>query len=353
MFFRQIFGCAVVGFGLAIASPASGLAQVQVMSASPPNVEYQYQLYYPRVWGWPGPGLSLGGSLPSKGREGISSFYGRPLPVPLGAGVYVNPFAYSAQLPGPPLAFGLASNSPNPTTSPALMNPPASQTADTTPMLPAGQTTPSGTTNPSTTTTVEPVQRSIPVSSPAAIQQSLSMEAMGNVHFQRQNWLQAYINYRNAVMTARDRAEPHVRLAFAAIALKRYPEAAQEFKQAITIDSTSVKTGESLETIFGIEDSAVRKEIVRDVAIWSQTNLRDQDRLFLLGLILQYNNDGRSNEILQAAMQVPGPKEHLQALLTPAVPVNDPVMQASISNATEPSKPSRLPELHEQPLALH
>ena len=350
MLFRQILTCVVVGFGLTVASPSCGLAQVKVLSAAPPNVEYQYQLYYPRLWGWPGPGMSIGGSLPSKGREGISSFYGRPFPAPLGAGVYVNPFAYSTMLPGPGPAFGLASSTPTPTGIPQGTDAAISQTAAVSPMTPTNA--PAGAVVPAHATTNTAIRQLIPASNTEAIKRSQEMEAIGDEHFQRQQWVQAFINYRNAVLVAGDRAEAHMRLGFACIVIKRYPEAALAFKQALAIDPLAGKTGETLETVFGIADPTVRTEIVRGVANWSKENLSDQDHLFLLAVILRYNNDVRSDEILAAAMRMPGPNEHLLALATPPMPHAESTMQVSASPLPLSSEPVRLPELHDQPLAL-
>jgi|GEM_PF-2434458 len=377
----------LIASGLLSVLPSIGFAQTQVLSTSAPVVEYQYQLYYPRYWGygyaWAGPGLSLGGSLPEKGREGISSFYGRPLPVPLGAGVYVNPFSYATQLPGPPVSFGLASSaagssggmaSPTmqmtggaPGTMPTggMNASPISATpiSRTTAVPPASNTTaPSAAalapTTPSRSDDIRPIAY---VSSNASLKRSREIELFGDDKLQTQQWMQAYINYRNAVDAAPDRAEAHVRLGFAALAMNRYAESVTEFKRALLLDPLTGKTGETLSSVFGPDSQDVRAVILRDVPRWTRENLRDQDRLFLLGFVLHYNEDTRSREILDAALRLPGSKDHLVALRKPApprvhvAPAEPPAesMDEFPAPVPEPPELPPIPELHQQPLALH
>lgn len=370
----------LIASGLLFALPSRGNAQTQVLSTSAPVVEYQYQLYYPRYWGygyaWAGPGLSLGGSLPEKGREGISSFYGRPLPAPLGAGVYVNPFSYATQLPGPPLSFGLASSAASP--SGGLQSPVQASiqmTGGGASMGPAGGTNVSPisamglspmnagpvTSTPTTQTKANDVRPIAYVSSDVSLKRSREIELFGDDKLQTQQWVQAYINYRNAVEAAPDRAEAHVRLGFASLAMNRYAEAVREFKRALLLDPLTGKTGETLSSVFGPESQPVREAMLRDVPRWTRENLRDQDRLFLLGFVLHYNEDNRSREILKAALRLPGPNDHLLALLkpgpprAPAAPPQPPAESPDETPAPVPEPPELppIPELHQQPLALH
>lgn len=374
---HRILIWAVLVTGFACESPSLCLAQAVVPSPSPPNVEYQYQLYYPRWYGWPGPGLSLGGSLPSRGREGISSFYGRPLPVPLGAGVFVNPFAYATQLPGP-FSFGLAANGPSTTGYP---------TGTSQPMM--SGTNPSNPLNQQVSPPAPaPITRPVVPSSSAAVERSREMESFGDDNLTQRQWMQAYVNYRNATQTADDRAEPHFRLGIACLALKHFPEAAREFTRALTIDPTLAKSSELLATIVGPESEPLRAEWTRNVAQWTREDLRDQDRLFLLGVVLHYADDSRGKEILEAAYRMTGSGDHLVALLTPVTrePVqsfqakyriepkasvavdsesSDPAPRPSSIDSIsalipklppapspEPAELEGLPELHRQPLAL-
>lgn len=374
----------LIASGLVLALPSMGWTQTQVLSTSAPVVEYQYQLYYPRYWGygyaWAGPGLSLGGSLPEKGREGISSFYGRPMPVPFGAGVYVNPFSYATQLPGPPLSFGLASSAAG--ASGGIQSPmqPSMQMTGGAPgvsPMSGGNITPISSTGgspanaastalppsstPTTQNKADQVRPIAYVSSNASLKRSREMELFGDDKLKTQQWMQAHINYRNAVEAAPDRAEAHVRLGFASLAMNRYPEAVREFKRALLLDPRTGKSGETLSSVFGPDGQPVRAAIMRDVPRWTGENLRDQDRLFLLGFVLHYNEDHRSREVLEAALKLPGPNDHLIALLKPApprpavAPTEPPADSSDEIPAPVPEPPELppIPELHRQPLALN
>jgi hypothetical protein len=329
--------------------PSFVQAQTQVLSTEPPNVEYQYQLHYERPWrGWPGPGLSLGGSLPSRGREGISSFYGVPLPVPLGAGVYVNPFAYSARLPGPN-AFGLASSAPAATGNPGRMEPTGARVvAANEGQIPSPGVQPTDPPFPANPRPIAP-------SSAAALQQSVEIEALGDEKLKHQQWTQAYVNYRNAVAAAADRADAHVRLAIASAALRRFPEASRELKQALAIDPSTASSGATLATLFGPENDVVRNGFLQSVAHWAREDLHDPDRLFVLAAMLRYNDDPRSVELLTAAMNVAGPADHLLAMLSTRNPVSPryPVPRLIPPAPTpEPPEMATLPDLHPQPVTL-
>lgn len=357
--------------------PAIGRAQTQILSTAPPTVEYQYQMYYPRLWGWPGPGLSVGGSLPSQGREGISSFYGRPFPVPLGAGVYVNPFTYATQLPGPPNSFGLATNSVAPAYGPNLTAQQAAQGGGspagiyspgspmTLPQSPLStlpqppfsnlpQATQGGLQQIPQGSQVRPdlSRRPVPVTSLPMLEKGRQMMAIGDEKLQSRQWLQAYVNYQNAVFVADDLADAHVRLAIASLALNRWPEAAEELKRALFIDPTAARPGETLATILGPDSQSVRAEMTRSVALWAREDVRDQDRLFLLGAVLRFEGDKRAPEILQAAYKITGSGDHLLALMpTPAQPAA--ISTEAVPPVPMPPESQKLPELHQRPLALH
>lgn len=365
-------------------------AQTQILSTNQPTVEYQYQMYYPRVWGWPGPGWSMGGTLPANTREGVSSFYGRPLPVPLGAGVYMNPFAYSSQLPGA-MAFGLSAGQQQPQTGPGIPNPlPSPPPAQPNPqynpqsnpqLSPAAPPVPLSQNLDGRTARTVNAAKPILSSSEPSIVKSREIEAAGDAHLKNGQWMQAYVCYRNAVIIANDRAEAHSRLGLASAILERYPDAVSEFKKAISIDPTIMQSSESLEAMLGNDSQAARADLLKKVAKWAKGDLRDQDHLFLLGLVLQYDRDTRAEEILMAAMRLPGDNDHIVALMmrpddssvklatetySPVPPAPSETLQVSPrtappepqaiqESAAPPSEPesNKVPALHHQPIALH
>ena len=299
--------------------PASSLAQV---------VEYQYQLHYQRPWqGYPGPGLSLGGTLPEQGGDGISSLYGLPFPWPLGYGVYRNPpsfMQHSAVQPlwleAPPMLL--------PPPIPTLDSPwDAAQSRRNPRVRAAGHASRGASRSPSPAT-ISPAPEIItaPISSPESRQLSLEQQAAGDAKLQAGHWPQACLNYRNAVDAAEERAEAHLRLGFAHTALQRFPMAVREFKRALALDPAAAASGERLAMLFGSDSEAARKSIQRRISGWVREDLHDADRLFLLGLWLHFDDDARAPAILEAALRFADQDQHIVALLAPTrgvVPVID------------------------------
>ncbi len=349
MLSRFILACTQIAVVLSVVTPSLCSAQTTVLSTAPPNVEYQYQLNYPRIWGWPGPGLSLGGSLPANGRQGISSFYGLPFPAPLGAGVYVNPFTYAARLPDGPLSFGLSASTALPKSSPSTTMPPIAQVPGTAPSNRFGVISP---------VSADASQRPFPISSVTSLERGRQVVFIGDEKLKNQQWVQAYINYRNAVMIADGLPEAHLRLGIASVALSRFPEAVQEFKRALFINPAIGSSGETLVGILGPESQPIRRAMTGSVAMWTKEDLRNQDRLFLLGAVLYFDDDRRAREILEAAYRLTGSGDHLLALLTPATPPTPIAPPSSKPTGNSfppfpvPPEVPPLPELHQQPLAL-
>ena len=304
---------------LSIGSPSLVVAQQFPTSAGELNVEYQYQLHYHRPWlGWPGPGLSLGGTLPEQGREGISSFYGLPFPAPLGAGVYVNnPLIYGHTAVHPPV-FG-----PGPAMFPGPFAPYANpwsasrEKRSTDPKTVREKTVPSR-------RLVRPVAAqsdvtpSVVESSGEARKISLEQQAYGDEKLREQKWSQACMNYRQSVDAAEDRAPAHVRLGFAYVAMRHFTLAVREFKRGLEIDPELPLSGDRLATIFGSESEAARKSIQHQLATWVRDGIDDPDRLFLLGVWLHYEDDPRSREVLEAALKRTGGAGYIAAFLNPS-----------------------------------
>lgn len=334
----RCFSCLLI----VVAAGAAGSAKAQQLPASSPVpvVEYQYQLHYPRPWlGYPRPGLSLGGTLPEQGGDGISSLYGLPFPWPLGYGVYRNPPAFmrhSAVQPVWPESGPMLLPAPIPTEDNAgdAAQSRRHQRVRTTVHVPNGSSRLIG--NASISPTTETLDAS--VSSPASRQLSLEQQAAGDVKLQAGHWPQACLNYRNAVDAAEDRAEAHLRLGFAHTALQRFPLAVREFKRALSLDPAAASSEDRLTTLFGPDSDTVRESIQRQVTGWVREDLHDVDRLFLLGLWLHFDDDARAPAILEAALRFTDQDQHILALLAPTT---DTAPIAAQPNSTEVTQSPR------------
>lgn len=145
---------------------------------------------------------------------------------------------------------------------------------------------------------------------------SLRVQTQGDEWFAKQNYLQAQARYKQAIAEAPDLAEPRFRLGYALAALGYFPQAAAEFKRGMKLDPTWPVTGDKLDTLYGKQNGMAKESMLHKAALWVQEDVRDPDRLFLMGALLHFNNDrDRSQPFLLAANQVSGSPEYVQAFL--------------------------------------
>lgn len=308
-----------------------------------------------RSWhGGPVSAGAFGGTYVTPGSLGYSSYYGYQHVAPWGPPVFVNspfafgyvaPFAYSA--PGP-FITGLENVTfpgyftPNPVPLTSNLSPNPVVTLD-------GQSDGGLDFVQPVTAKMDPSQRPVVPSSTAAKLKSLEKQAFGDEKVRKQQWAQAYLDYRAAVDAAPDRAEAHFRLGALFAEMQHYASAVREFKRAVFIDPTLPQTGDRLAAIFGPNSQVVRTSILNKVADWLREDLRDPDRLFLFGLLLHYEDDARGHEVLEAAQRMADNSDlsadHIVAFLS--LPVEQPA-------AGEPKpapQPVELPKLLPAPAA--
>jgi hypothetical protein len=310
---------------IAVGSPMIAAAQPMIAAAQQgqtgngaTQTVYEYQLNYQLPWQrwYGGPGLSIGGTMPTQGAFGYSSLNGLPLPPPLGAGVYVNSSLPPGAVPFGPAQFPFPAWGPR--GSPGLTVPPVF--ADPGPR--GGPVLPAMTREPRAGLPSGRRQRAAP-SAPAARRASVERQNEGDEKLRSQSWLQAYVHYRAAADLAPERPEAHFRLGLTFTALHQYASAIREFKRSLDEDPTLPQSGETLATIFGAEHGIVTSLILPDVAEWTSRDLRDADRLFLLALLLHFNEDPRGREMMEAALRTTGSSHHVLAFVAPVDSTNN------------------------------
>ena len=287
---------------IVVGSQHFATAQQPAFSTLPTQTVYEYQLNYQLPWQryFGGPGLSLGGTMPTQGVIGFSTLNGLPFQAPLGSGVYLNP--NGQMMPGFPGPF--------PPMPPGIPQGPSG--------LPlgglGGPAVPgSAPTRQASHTSPRPRQLQSP---PGARRSSMEQQRLGDEKLRQQFWPQAYVHYRNAVDQAPERPEAHFRLGLAFAAMKQFASAIREFKRSIDLDPTIPQSGELFPAIFGPDNEGMQS-IMPPIASWAQEDLRDVNRLFLLGLMLHFNDDPRGSEILEAAARTSGSNPYISAFLTP------------------------------------
>lgn len=181
-----------------------------------------------------------------------------------------------------------------------------------------------------------------------AKRKSIRLEAMGDQAFARRDWADAYQRFKQAAEQAADRAEPREKLAYTLLAQGLYGMTALEMKRAIAIDRNWPRTGASLEAVFGPNSELLRNNILHRLAAWVREDIRDPDRLFVMGVVLHFNGQpDKAVEFLKTAAELTQGAAHVTAFLEPrsGAVVDQAVVPAGANvpaPAENPVPPSRL-----------
>ncbi|QDT16059.1 tetratricopeptide repeat protein [Alienimonas californiensis] len=147
--------------------------------------------------------------------------------------------------------------------------------------------------------------------------EALRDERAGDEAFGRLDYRKALAHYRRAAASAPTRGEPLYRAAFARVALGQFVPAAEDLRRALSLNPSLPETGPSLRELFGSDHSIARTAALGGVADWTRQDVRDPDRLFLLGAVMHANDDDRAREIFEAAWRLTGGRPHLRPYLDP------------------------------------
>lgn len=152
--------------------------------------------------------------------------------------------------------------------------------------------------------------------SPEALRKSLHYQGQGDDWFAKQNYLQAYGHYKQALGVAPTRSEPRFRMAMALVGTSNYSTAVDEIKRAMKADPNWPKTGAALDDLFGAANGLSKNAVLHKVAAWVREDIRDPDRLFLMGVLLHFNADtDKSHTFFEAAYEMSPNPVYAQAFL--------------------------------------
>lgn len=187
----------------------------------------------------------------------------------------------------------------------------------------------------------DPSKRPAKPSTPAGRLKALEHQARGDEKLRKQLWAQAYVHYRSAADAAGDQGEAHFRLGFVYTAMQYYPSAVREFKRGLFLSPDLPASGIRMSMLFGPDSEIVRISILNKVADWVREDPRDPDRLFLLGLLLHFEDDPRRREVLQVARSMAvGSFDHIHALLArPDAPAPKKILLETLPLLPEVAKP--------------
>lgn len=155
-------------------------------------------------------------------------------------------------------------------------------------------------------------------STPEATQRSIRAQARGDEWFRQQQYSQAHERYEHAILLAEDRAVAWFRKAFALAALGQYQPAARTLRRGLEIDLSWPAKGESLDDLYGSENVLAKTALLQRVGSWVREDVRDPDRLFLMGVLLHFDGQrDKSPVFFEAALRLAGYGDHLMAFLQP------------------------------------
>jgi tetratricopeptide (TPR) repeat protein len=191
---------------------------------------------------------------------------------------------------------------------------------------------------------LDPIKAPAVPSSDAAQLKSIKLQFKGDQRLREQKWSDARAAYSSAVSAAPDRAESHLRLALCYVAISRYDAAIKQMKRALFLDPTLPKTGSKLIEIFGPDSKVVLNSIISKLSDWVNEDPIDSDRLFLLGVVLHFNDDPRANQFLDAAGRLRKGVDatHVALFMKPGAPA------PADANANQ-AAPDPMPKLNPMP----
>lgn len=189
----------------------------------------------------------------------------------------------------------------------------------------------------------DPLKNLPKVSTTGAKLKSLEHQGRGDEKLRKRQWAQAYMHYRSAIDVAGDRAEARFRQAFTYTAMQHFESAVREFKRGLILDPSQGVKGIGVAELFGPDSESLRTSMINKVIDWVREDSRDADRWFLLGLMLHFEDDPRSRDMLKTAKVLAGGDDanHIALLLN-----------AEHEKPSIPAKPPFLPELPASPVII-
>ncbi|QDT48774.1 Tetratricopeptide repeat protein [Symmachiella dynata] len=169
-----------------------------------------------------------------------------------------------------------------------------------------------------------PVVVAVKKSNGAAKQRSLHQQGLGDVAFLQQKYSKAYSHYRSATKVAPDLTDNYFRMAWALVAMGHEASAVREIKRGLRLDPYWPLTGVSLDERFGPQNEIGKDAVLLKTAQWVREDIRDPDRLFLMGVLLHFNDDiDRALKFFETASQLAGAPQYVQLFLHPQTPPQD------------------------------
>jgi len=175
----------------------------------------------------------------------------------------------------------------------------------------------------------DPTQRPAMPSTAEGRRRSLQARLQGDERLRQQQWGLAAERYRRAVETADDQADNHIRLGVALAAQNQLELASREFRRAVFVDRQIAQTAPRLSELLGPDSDLVRLTLISRLTSWVDEDIRNPDRLWVLGVMLHLSDDPRAAEILEAGYRLAGGGDYFLAFVNPAPEAAGPGLPAA------------------------
>lgn len=163
------------------------------------------------------------------------------------------------------------------------------------------------------------------------ILRSVTHRTDGDRWFQKLRFSTAFDKYKAAIRAAGELPDSHLRAGFALVAMGKPSLAASYFERAVELAPELPQTGMPLEDLFGVENALVRSSTILKTSAWVREDIRDPERLFVLGVMLHFDQQqDTAAEFFEAALRLRGQGDHLTAFLSPAEVVAAPEPEPTV-----------------------
>lgn len=168
----------------------------------------------------------------------------------------------------------------------------------------------------------EPVIES---ATPEQRERALRLRVAGDEAFAKTDYRTAGELYREAMNAALDQADARYRFAISLAARSRFDEAVDQLKIATELDINWPGTGVTLDEMYALNEERdldkldEKNRVKTRVAEWTNRDVRDPNRLFLLAAVMQMDGDLRAKGLLETAIRLNGVERHLVAFLRPMI----------------------------------
>ncbi len=195
------------------------------------------------------------------------------------------------------------------------------------------------------------VGTAVPIpSTPENTIKSLRFQAQGDEAFRKQDFQEAYDRYKQATLTAKDNGARGMRMGYTLVAIGQYSRAVEYFKRGLFIDPALAITGPPPAELYGDNNLAWASHLSK-VTEWVRQDIRDYERVFLLGTLLFFDGDTRAREMLEKAYQLSGGREEaVVTLLNP--PKIESVKEVAPADAADAPAEENAPAVSEAGPAL-